>query len=254
MVRRLLVTYLTITALVLAAVVVPLGLTFADRERDRLVFDVERDAQAVSTLVEDALEAGTAPTIDDLLADYADTGGRIVVVDTDGISVADSDRPTGSRRDFSTRPEIAAALDGQRSSGTRSSETLGTGLMYVAVPVASGGVVHGAVRVTFPTSALDARVTSMWLRLGALSAVVLVAVALVGMVLARGSPARCAPSRTPPTGWRTATSPPGPMPTRDHRSCGPWPRPSTGPQTAWPRWSSPSAASSRTPPTSCAPR
>jgi signal transduction histidine kinase len=186
MVRRLLVTYLTITALVLAAVVVPLGLTFADRERDRLVFDVERDAQAVSTLVEDALEAGTAPTIDDLLADYADTGGRIVVVDTDGISVADSDRPTGSRRDFSTRPEIAAALDGQRSSGTRSSETLGTGLMYVAVPVASGGVVHGAVRVTFPTSALDARVTSMWLRLGALSAVVLVAVALVGMVLARG--------------------------------------------------------------------
>lgn len=185
MVRRLLATYLTITAFVLAVVVVPLGLVFADREHDRLVFDIERDAQAVASLVEDDLEAGGAPSIDSVSADYADTGGRIVVVDTDGISVVDSDRPAGDRRDFSTRPEIAAALDGRRTSGTRDSETAGTGLLYVAVPVASGGVVHGAVRVTYPTSAVDARVSSMWLRLGALSAVVLVMVTLVGMVLAR---------------------------------------------------------------------
>jgi signal transduction histidine kinase len=184
-VRRLLATYLTITAFVLAVVVVPLGLVFADRENDRLVFDIERDAQAVASLVEDALEAGSAPSIENVLADYADTGGRIVVVDAEGVSVADSDRPAGDRRDFSTRPEIAAALDGRRNSGTRDSETAGTGLLYVAVPVASGGVVHGAVRVTYSTSAVDARVSSMWLRLGALSAVVLVTVALVGMVLAR---------------------------------------------------------------------
>jgi signal transduction histidine kinase len=184
-VGRLLATYLTITAFVLAVVVVPLGLVFTDRENDRLVFDIERDAQAVASLVEDALEAGSAPSIENVLADYADTGGRIVVVDTEGVSVADSDRPAGDRRDFSTRPEFAAALDGRRTSGTRDSETAGTGLLYVAAPVASGGVVHGAVRVTYPTSAVDARVSSMWLRLGALSAVVLVTVALVGMVLAR---------------------------------------------------------------------
>ena len=185
MVRRLLATYLTITAFVLAVVVVPLGLVFADREHDRLVFDIERDAQAVASLVEDALEAGTTPAIDGVLADYAGSGGRIVVVDRAGVSVADSDRPAGDRRDFSTRPEIAAALDGRRATGTRDSETAGTELLYVAVPVASGGAVHGAVRVTYPTSAVDARVSSMWLRLGALSAVVLVTVALVGMVLAR---------------------------------------------------------------------
>ena len=185
MVRRLLATYLTITAFVLAVVVVPLGLVFADREHDRLVFDIERDAQAVASLVEDSLEAGTAPAIEGVLTDYAGTGGRIVVVDGEGVSVADSDRPGGERRDFSTRPEIAAALEGRRSSGTRDSETAGTGLLYVAVPVASGGVVHGAVRVTYPTSAVDARVASMWWRLAGLSTIVLVTVALVGMVLAR---------------------------------------------------------------------
>ncbi|HET9609675.1 MAG TPA: ATP-binding protein [Acidimicrobiales bacterium] len=185
MARRLLATYLTITAFALAVVVIPLGLTFASRERDRLVFDIERDAQAVASLVEDALEAGVAPTVDDVLRDYAGTGGRIVVVGTDGISVADSDPGAAVPRDFSTRPEIAAALDGRRTSGSRSSETLGTNLMYVTVPVASAGIVHGAVRVTYPTSTLDARVRSTWLRLGALSVLVLVLVAAVGMVLAR---------------------------------------------------------------------
>ena len=81
--------------------------------------------------MEDALEAGATPSIEGVLADCAHTGGRIVVVDGEGVSVADSDRPAGERRDFSTRPEIAAALDGRRSSGTRDSETAGTGLLYV---------------------------------------------------------------------------------------------------------------------------
>mgnify|MGYP001206507976 CR=1 FL=1 len=186
MARRLLLTYLTITALALAVVVVPLGVVFADREHDRLLFDIERDAQAVASLVEDALEVGVTPAIDPVLADYAISGGRIVVVDRDGVSVADSDVLGGEPRDFSTRPEIVAALDGRRTSGSRGSETVGSDLMFVAVPVASSGVVHGAVRVTFPTSTLDARVRSTWLRLGGLAAVVLLVVALVGMVFSRG--------------------------------------------------------------------
>jgi signal transduction histidine kinase len=186
MARRLLLTYLTLTALTLAVVLVPLGRIFADREHDRLTFDIERDAQAVASLVEDSLEAGVAPSIDATLAGYGGSGGRIVVVDRRGISVADSDGTGTTPRDFSTRPEVAAALDGQRTTGTRASETLGTSLLYVALPVASGGTVHGAVRITYPTSALDARVRSTWLRLGALSAVVLAIVAAVGMAFARG--------------------------------------------------------------------
>jgi signal transduction histidine kinase len=186
MVRRLLATYLTITFLTLAVVVVPLGRVFADREQSRLTYDIEHDTQAVASLVEDDLEAGSTPSIDVLLAEYRGTGGRIVVVDAGGLSVADSDHPSGPPRDFSTRPEIAAALDGQRTSGTRDSKTLGTGLLYVAVPVASGGNVHGAVRITYPTATVDARVRATWLRLGLLSAVVLGLVAAVGVLFATG--------------------------------------------------------------------
>ncbi|MCZ2857498.1 phosphatase PAP2 family protein [Blastococcus sp. VKM Ac-2987] len=53
MTRRLLVSYLTITALVLAVLVVPLGLIFADHESDALFAALERDATSVAAVVED---------------------------------------------------------------------------------------------------------------------------------------------------------------------------------------------------------
>ena len=183
MTRRLVFTYLAITLVGLAVLVIPLGQTFASRERDRLLFDIERDATVVASLAEDALEAGIAPEFDQLLDGYATGDGRIVVVDNDGLSVFDTE--TDETRDFSSRPEIIAALDGQRSDGTRPSETLGYDLMYVAVPVASGGTVHGAVRITYPTSTLDARIAGTWWRLAGLSAVVLTTVTAVGWILAR---------------------------------------------------------------------
>lgn len=185
MTRRLLITYLTITAFTLVVVVVPLGLTFSSRERDRLIFDIERDAQAVGSRVEDDLENRTEPDLASVFQDYQVPGGRILVVDTEGRSVADSDRDDLGR-DYATRPEIAAALSGERVTGRRHSSTLDATLVYVAVPVASRGVVHGAVRITIPSSTVDQRVRDTWMRLGALSAVVLTAVGAVGLILARG--------------------------------------------------------------------
>ncbi len=106
-----------------------------------------------------------------------------MVVDRQGVSVVDSGAAVP--RDFATRPEIAAALRGKVATGVRYSRTLHTNLLYVAVPVASGGVVHGAVRITYPTSAVDARVTRYWLMLAAIAGLVLALAAVVGLVLAR---------------------------------------------------------------------
>jgi signal transduction histidine kinase len=181
-----LLSYLTITALVLALLVIPLGVTFAQREKDQLIADLERDATVLASLAEDGLERAEPFDYQALATEYESrTGARVVIVDAEGISVADTQPPTDAPRDFSTRPEFEAALGGERSDGTRPSETLGTDLLYVAVPVSSGGVVHGAVRVTYPTSEVDARVRENWVRLGLLSAAVLLLVAGVGVVLAR---------------------------------------------------------------------
>jgi signal transduction histidine kinase len=69
----------------------------------------------------------------------------------------------------------------------RRSETLGTDLIYSAVPVtgADGGVA-GAVRITYPSAALDARVRHTWSRIALLCVFVLTVVMSVGWLLARG--------------------------------------------------------------------
>jgi signal transduction histidine kinase len=188
MTRRLLLSYLSITAFVLLIIELPLGITFARAEYDRLVAAVERDATVLATVVEDTLEAGGTGGLDPVAAGYQDrTGGRVVVVDRAGVTVADSDPPAPGRRDLSTRPEIATALRGEHATGSRSSATLGGAFLYVAVPVASQGRVYGAVRITYPTATVDARVRRVWVALTGVAAVVLSVVALVGFALARST-------------------------------------------------------------------
>ena len=85
---------------------------------------------------------------------------------------------------FASRPEIAAALRGRVAAGTRQSETLHATLLYVAVPIAAAGHVDGAVRITYPTSAVDARIRRYWLVLLAIAGIVLSVATVVGLRLA----------------------------------------------------------------------
>ena len=187
MTRRLLASYLALTVVVLIALEVPLAIVNGRNERQNLTAKVERDAFAFASLSEDVLQAGrTSPALQQAAKAYLRrTSGRVVIVTRAGRSIADSQPTFAGERNFRTRPEIAAALAGHTVSGIRPSETLHTRLLYVAVPVASSGVVHGAVRITYPTSALDHRVNRYRLVLLVVALVVLAAAVLVGLLLAR---------------------------------------------------------------------
>lgn len=185
--RRLLLGYLSLTLFVLLVLEIPLGVSFAQRELERLLTRVERDAFALASFAEDHLEGTTQSDLQGLADGYADrTGGRAVIVDADGIGLADSDPPAPGRRSFATRPEIVKALEGRVATGERLSETLSTNLVFVAVPVASGGEVHGAVRITYPRSTVDTRIRDNWLRLAGVGVVSLGAATVVGLAFARG--------------------------------------------------------------------
>ena len=183
MTKRLVVSYLAVTLVVLVLLEVPFGIFYERREIEQLTSAVDRDASVVATIYEDTLENGSIP--DPTAAErYARrTGARVVLVDRRGVSLVDTEQTVP--RDFSTRPEIATALAGRRSTGTRASRTLDTDLLYVAVPVASGGEVYGALRLTLDTRDVDAQVGRFWLRLAAIALVVVAAICLVGWLAAR---------------------------------------------------------------------
>ena len=186
MTRRLLVSYLSLTVVVLAMLEVPLGFVNARSERANLTAKVERDAVAVASLAESTVEGDTAtsnlPALQRLVRRYAaDTGGRVVITDGRGTALVDSEPPEPGRRSFASRPEFRAALRGDVATGIRNSLTLGHGFLFAAVPIASGGTVHGAVRITYPTSTLDERVRHYWFVLAGIAAIVLAVAALVGL-------------------------------------------------------------------------
>jgi signal transduction histidine kinase len=186
MTRRVVLSYLAVALFVLVVLEIPLGVRYAQDAEYRLSVALERDAVVVADLVSDAMREG-AVRVTPELGDYVTTDIRILIVDADGRSVYDSDDADGTDlgRDFRSRPEVAQALSGIRESGTRFSLSLDEELMYVAVPVATSGVVHGAVRITYPTAALRAQVLRTWLLFGLTGLAVLLAVIPVGIGVAR---------------------------------------------------------------------
>ncbi|MGF1667178.1 MAG: DUF3153 domain-containing protein [Acidimicrobiia bacterium] len=184
MTRRLLFSYLTITVFTLLVLEIPLGVLVSSLQRERLASDLQRDAMVLATLYEDALD-NAQPYSPEPAMRYAEaTGGRVIVVDGEGRSIVDTAGP--ANRDFSTRPEVQRALAGvNERPDTRFSDTLGREILFAAVPVASGGVVHGAVRITFDPGEVNDLVRSYWWGLLGIGLVVLTAVAAVGWIIAR---------------------------------------------------------------------
>lgn len=182
MTRRIVVSYLSLTLFVLLLLEVPLAILYAQRERERVESGLFHDASVLAAMYEDSLEWSREP--DSAVADrYTEsTGARVVVVDRLGEVLVDSAGEIG--RDFATRPEVADALSGVRSAGTRYSDSLGVELQYVATPVSSGGVVHGAIRLTISTAAVTDRIHTYWWSMGAVGAIILVVVGLIGWATA----------------------------------------------------------------------
>lgn len=189
MTRRLLLGYLGITLFVLVALEVPLGLQNQRNERRDLAMKVEHDATTIASVAENAVQQPTRAELRSVaryVYAYAQSSrSRVVITDARGSALIDTAPVVPAEASFASRPEIRSALAGTVASGTRHSNTLRTNLFYVAVPVASGGSVYGAVRVTFPTSSVEARIARYWWILAAIGAVVLAAAAVVGVAIAR---------------------------------------------------------------------
>ena len=189
MTRRIVAGYIILTIVVLVVLMVPLGITNARSLEQDLLLRMERDATVVASLVEEDVRQPSAPGQAEVAqvaeAYSARTGARVAVTDSAGTVIADTDPPAPGDRTLRTRPEIAAALDGTVATGSRYSATLGTQLLYVAVPVAAGGTVYGTVRVTYPASEVSEGANKYWLLLAAVGVITLLAVALVGWLIAR---------------------------------------------------------------------
>jgi signal transduction histidine kinase len=147
--RRLLLGTAVVLVVTVAALVIAAELWLrTDLERNVATTLTDQARLVVSTLPADSLE----------WPDYSRRAGRagrvrLSLIDATGRVRADTDVPDAELpqvENHSARPEVAAALRGERGTDTRRSATTSTEFMYVAV---RGG--PGVVRVAMPLDQVD---------------------------------------------------------------------------------------------------
>ena len=185
MTRRLLLSYLSLTALVLLLLEVPLGVVYGRRERDNLASTARRDATALAVLAAQSLEHPPTHDLTSLAASYgAETGAEVAVYDRSGQTIVgfDPGEPPGD-----SEPDVGAliraALAG-RAMTSRRSDDAGPQLI-AALPIQSERASLGAVLVAVPAGSTDSRVARAWMALAAFAAALLGLAVMVGFLLAR---------------------------------------------------------------------
>ncbi len=183
-------TLLLAVAYVLLLAVIAFGVPLAISLRDRVDAEVRGQAQSQADLLAasapELLGPANRATLDRLAETSAESvRGRVVVVDASGTLIADSAGNREDGADFSTRPEIDAALGGSPYQETRYSETLSTDILATAVPILHNGVVIGAVRVTQSVDAVNSAVRRSLIGIVLLGLAVLALGVVAGALIAQ---------------------------------------------------------------------
>ncbi|MCX6416293.1 MAG: ATP-binding protein [Actinobacteria bacterium] len=187
---RLVAALLSLTIVVLAVQDIPLIQYLRTVETDRITTALERDSFVIAGRAEETLETPSFEGfeyIQNAITKYgAESGARVVVLDMNGVSVADSESPEAIGTSFISRPEIVEALSGSVAIGRRFSTTANQELLYVAVPIINGSQTLGAVRITFPASVVDGSVNERLEGISSVAGITLLVSVLVALLLALG--------------------------------------------------------------------
>ncbi|UUU34053.1 HAMP domain-containing histidine kinase [Streptomyces sp. CA-210063] len=137
MTRRLLLSYLSLAALVLLGLEIPLGFVYSRAERERIVNSANDEAESVAAYAALSLAAHRRDELVERARHCAERiGGQVVIVDADGKLLASSHSlPDGEEQTLASLPEISAALRGHATTDVRTTTTGGVHYLSVAAPV-----------------------------------------------------------------------------------------------------------------------
>ena len=186
---RIVLSFAYVLLVIAIALTVPLAIVLRDRARSELEALALTNAQTIATSL-DADRLGTGPPRERLSSDVerfaADIDGRVVVLDGDGVVLADSDEEDVGQ-DFATpgRPEVRQALDSVASAGVRTSTDEGGEIVVAAVPVTEAGALVGVVRVSRDVAQVQRAVTTATAAIVAVATAALIASLVLAFVLAR---------------------------------------------------------------------
>jgi signal transduction histidine kinase len=152
---RLLLALAYVLLLAIVALEIPLALSLRDRVDAEVRSQATSETDVVAASAADLIGAGsTRAGLRSLAISAATTvRGRVLLLDASGRVLTDS-AGAAVGLSYASRPEVRAALRGNREQRVRHSSSIGKDLLATAAPVIRRGRVAGAVRVTQSVSSV----------------------------------------------------------------------------------------------------
>ncbi|MGC7097315.1 ATP-binding protein [Amycolatopsis lurida] len=179
--RRLVVSYIVLVAVAIAAFTVPVAFVLVEQLRGDIEVSVRREADTAALL----LAGDDVPSRQALarLAEAYDreTPGRLDALLAGGVAASPMPLPPVADDEAFRR-----ALAGEATSEWGTAEALGTeGLVLTRPARNDAGQVVGAIRVSYPSGPLNERQVQIWGFRAVLAVAVLIVAAFLGVLLAR---------------------------------------------------------------------
>jgi signal transduction histidine kinase len=161
--RRLLVTYLSLLAVVISALAVPLAVVITARNTQVVFIDRKGDTTRFASFADTALRSGNTDSLDARLTRYDELFGIVAAVfDRDGrLVVASRDDPSLDGPEI--KAAVRTALAGEGSAADQVVWPWQTRPLVVAEPVGHGGEIIGAVVTVSPVRGIRADTLTGWL-------------------------------------------------------------------------------------------
>lgn len=186
MTRRLLLSYLSLTMVILLGFGTALGVTYASDQRQRAQRLFERETAVLADLVEQDIRLKDYDDLPRLAAEYARlSDGRVLILDRQAKVLASSPASTTAQLSDGEQRDLMTALAGGRATNMRDSAADGAEVFSVAVPAASGGATLGAVHLAAPSDDVTETIHRMLVALIIGALLILGCVAGIGIALAR---------------------------------------------------------------------
>ena len=180
---RIAIAYVGLMTLVLLALGVYLVGWQRAQQVETLAAHLERQARLVADGARQPLADGDTAGLDALAKRLKrESGARITLIAADGRVWGDSDGDAAQMENLAARPEVRQALETGGGQIERRGVALDDDLLYVAVPIESGGTVLGVARVALPVQEAEAaanRVAAVIVGTLALAALLAIALAIV---------------------------------------------------------------------------
>jgi signal transduction histidine kinase len=188
--RRILLVLLAFTAVIIAGAMVPLALNAIAHDRSSFTQDTVDDVNTVAAVAQPRLDNPNAPysPLVTVLREARGAGEGLLILrsspgDTQGTVLTNSGMPAGNWIPLADRADRQGRLAGEAHQPV--TQVTGSWVAAAAPVYSPGGPLVGTVVLARSTNSLDRGILTLWLILGTVGVVALLAAALLASALAR---------------------------------------------------------------------